>query len=118
LEGTSPVAASPPVTAEALRIALDAASSDSPGAARQQADASALEHARSDRPARGRVCTLGRITPAAARRAAASAAHAAEVEMGPTSGLGVEEATQRGGLHTGGKRSISRGSQPPLIPVA
>jgi hypothetical protein len=36
-------------------------------------DAAAAEHSCSDRPARGRVWTMGRISPTAARRVAASA---------------------------------------------
>jgi hypothetical protein len=73
LEGRSSTVASLRVSAEALRMALDAASSDSPVAGRQQSSVSPLEHSRSDRPARGRVCTLGHISPAPARRGAAAA---------------------------------------------
>jgi hypothetical protein len=46
LEGPSSATASPRVTAEALHLALDAASADSPGATRQQSSGSAFEHSR------------------------------------------------------------------------
>lgn len=71
LEGRSSTPVGPRVSAEALRMAIDAASSDRPC---QQSSPSTLVLSRSDRPARERVFTLGRISPAAAKRAAAAAA--------------------------------------------
>nr|XP_051201493.1 uncharacterized protein LOC127314991 [Lolium perenne] len=97
LEAPSSAAATTRVSAEDLRLALDAVSSGS-----SLSTGPAVDHSRSDRPARGRVCTLARTTPAAARRAAATAAaragvHAGEDDLPHALGSGAGEMVPRGG---------------------
>jgi hypothetical protein len=97
LEAPPSGVASPRVSADALRLALDAVSSVSPLPSSLVGDRPRL-----DRPARGRVCTLARTTPAAARRAAASEAARVGALDGarasaPALGEGAGEAGQRGG---------------------
>jgi hypothetical protein len=66
LEATVQAGASPKVSMEDLRLALERASAASPPSDRP----------RTDRPARGRVFTLGHVTPAAARRASSTSSPA------------------------------------------
>jgi hypothetical protein len=94
LEAQRFAATTPRVSADDLCMALDAVSSGS-----SMSPGFAADHSRSDRPARGRVCTLARTTPAAARRAAAATAALVGAHAGVdvAVGSGAGEVVPRGG---------------------
>jgi hypothetical protein len=101
LEASPSASATPRVSADDLRLALDAACSGS---------TFSFGH-RSDIPARGRVCTLARTTPAAARRATAAMA----AREGALHGEGL---MQHAGRTAAGEVLPLGGSSSPLTPRA
>jgi hypothetical protein len=103
LEAAVQSGASPRIFAEELRLAMEGASSASPPSDRP----------RSDRPARGRVFTLDRVTPVAARLASAASSPAFSPSPSPRRGDSTPPLSPRGLLGSGGRESSS--STPPGV---
>jgi hypothetical protein len=103
LEAAVQSGASPRIFAEELRLAMEGASSASPPSDRP----------RSDRPARGRLFTIGRVTLASARRASAASSPAISPSPAPRRGDATRPLSSRG-LPGSGGREISS-STPPVV---